>query len=263
MADAVIPPSFQLEYLAFLPNGVGFPQGMTDFCQQFSLTIEASETDRIWASSDDFSVIAKLMNSQSTAACLTVFMVVETEDKYSLLNAREMIEERSSPSFIETILLRDSVGEERTRRAYQLLNELENALRKLVAVRSASLSGQDWWNVRIQKCLHPDKGGRFKYQEYRDREVYDADITPSKLPDHHDLFYLDLSELKRAIEDADNWREGFAGDLKVLKNIERLDMFNRLRRKIAHNRFLSNHNLEELNQLHEQLMHLCHRTFQM
>jgi hypothetical protein len=87
-----------------------------------------------------------------------------------------------------------------------------------------------------------------------------VDVTPRNEQDHHDIFYLDLLSLKAVIEDENNWRDGFAGDLKVLRNLERLDLLNRLRRKIAHNRFLSQRNLDELRQIHGQLMHLCRRA---
>lgn len=262
MADAVTP-SYQLEILALLPTGVTFPEGMANFCGEFVLRLEESEPAYATGSGDDFSFRAKLINSTSSTVSQAIIMLVETDEEYSLQTAREMIEERFTSAFDNIIVLRDSVGESRTLEAYQLLNELENMLRKLVAVRLAALSHQTWWASRVQNCLRRGKGGRFRHEEHRDAEVNDSDITPQNQQDHHDIFYLDLSVLKRIIEDADNWRDGFASDLKVLKNIERLDMFNRLRRKIAHNRFLSHRNLEELRQLHGQLMHLCRRVFNM
>jgi hypothetical protein len=107
------------------------------------------------------------------------------------------------------------------------------------------------------------RNGHYKYEEYRNNEVNDPEITPPNEQRHHDLFYIDLSDLKKVIEEQSNWQDGFAGDLKVLKSIERLDMLNRLRRKIAHNRYLSQRNLDDLRQIHGQLMHLCRRVLEM
>lgn len=249
-----------IEFLTLLPNGVVFHDGITNFCNEFGLRLEESEAGYASGSGDDFGFRAKLVNA--TSSNCAVFMHIEAEDEHAMQTAREMIEERAKSAFAEVTLVGDSVGERRTREAYQLLNELENMLRKLVAVRLASLSHQDWWSLRVKKCLSPGGKGKFKYEDYRDKEVNNSDITPKNKQDHHDLFYLDLSELKKVIEDADNWRDGFAGDLKALTSIERLDTFNQLRRKVAHNRFLSHRNLEDLKQLHANLTRLCRRVFE-
>lgn len=256
-------PTYQLEFMALIPTGSTFPNCVSNFCREFILTLEENETTYASGSSDDFSFRAKLISAPAGITSGTIFLVIESNDEYSLQTSKEMIEERSGTVFAEVVLLRDGIGESRTVEAYQLLNELENMLRKLVAVRLASLSHQNWWDTRVQHCLHTDRRGRYQYEQYRNREVNDGDITPQNKQDHPDLFYLDLSELKRVIEDINNWNDGFSGDLKVLQNIARLDMFNRLRRKVAHNRFLSHRNLEELKQLHGQLMHLCRRVFQL
>ncbi len=258
MAEA-IPPTEFIEFLALLPSGVLFHDGIAKFCNEFGLKLEESEPEYASGSGNDFGFRAKMINSASSSH--TVFMRVEAADEHAAQTAREMIEERSKSAFAEVILVGDSVGERRTLEAYQLLNELENMLRKLVAVRLASLSHQNWWSTRVTKCLSPGRGGKFKYEDYRDNEVNNSEITPKNKQDQHDLFYLDLSELKKVIEDADNWRDGFAGDLKTLTSIERLDTFNQLRRKVAHNRFLSHRNLEDLKQLHANLTRLCRRVF--
>ena len=262
MPDSSLPPEFRLEYLVLLQNGIGFEQSINNFCQTCILSVEEIEPDYISGSGDDFSFRAKTINSNAGIASNSIFMLVEAEDEFSLQTAKEIIEEKSGIVFFQAILLKDSVSENRTIEAYRLINELENTLRKLVAVRLSSLSAQDWWSNRVQVHLQ-HRNGRYKYEDYRDNEINDAEVTPQNDQPHHDLFYLDLSEIKRVIEEQNNWQDGFSGDLKVLKSIERLDMLNRLRRKIAHNRYLSQRNLDDLKQIHGQLMHLCRRILEM
>jgi len=258
MADGVMPLEFRLEYLVLLPTGFDFTQAINNFCQVFILQIEEAEPEYISGSGDDFSFRAKVVNSNSGGASSAVLVLVEAEDEYSLQTAKEMIEEKTGAVFANAILLRDSVGEARTIEAYKLINELENALRKLVALRLASLSGQNWWSNRVQINFQ-QRRGCYQYENYRNNEVNDPEVTPPNEQYHHDLFYIDLSELKKVIEEQRNWQDGFVTDLKVLKSIEWLDMLNRLRRKIAHNRFLSQRNLDDLRTIHGQLMHLCRR----
>lgn len=262
MADSSLPPEFRLEYLILIQSGVAFEQSINDFCQTCILKIEEAEPEYISGSGDDFSFRAKLVNSNANTASSAVFMFVEAEDEFSLQIAKEIIEEKSGGVFSEVTLLTDTVSQGRTVEAYKLINELENTLRKLVALRLSSLSAQDWWPNRVQLHMQ-QRNGHYKYEGYRDNEVNDPEITPPKEQRHHDLFYIDLSDLRRVIEDQNNWQDGFANDLKVLKSIERLDMLNKLRRKIAHNRFISQRNLEDLKQIHGNLMHLCRRVLEM
>jgi hypothetical protein len=261
MANGSLSPDFRLEYLILLQIGINFEQSINNFCQAFLLKVEETEPGYISGSGNDFSFRAKLVYSNTSTTSNAVFMFVEAEDEYSLQTAKEIIEEKFGTVFSEAILLTDSISQDRTVEAYKLINELENTLRKLIALRLSSLSAQDWWNNRIRLCLQP-RNGRYKYEDYRDNEITDTEITPPNEQRHHDLFYLDLSELKKVIEEQNNWQDGFASDLKVLKNIERLDMLNRLRRKIAHNRNLSQRNLDDLKQIHGQLMYLCRRVLE-
>lgn len=258
MTGNMMPPEFRLEYLVFLSAGLSFSQAIENFCNIFILQKEEMEPAYISGSGDDFSFRSKIVNSNSGVASSAVLLFVETEDEYSLQTAKEMIEEKTGAVFANAILLRDTVGEARTIEAYKLINELENALRKLVALRLASLSGQNWWSTRVQMHIR-QHNGHYQYENYRNNEVNDPELTPPNELAHHDLFYIDLSELKKVIEEQGNWQDGFVADLKVLKSIDRLDMLNRLRRKIAHNRFLSQRNLDDLKTIHGQLMHLCRR----
>jgi len=258
---------FVLEYLVVLDENRAFRETLTNFCNQFSLTVEEDEINLIAASGNDFALKAKSISSNTKFSYKAVLITIAVEgSEYDLQNAREVIEEKVSKDvFREFILLRDSVGEKRTRDAYLLLNELENMLRKVVVVRAASISGSEWWTSTVQKCLPPPAksgrdAGKYKYQKYREDEVNDLDITHRNDQMHHDIFYLDLSVLKNIVEEEENWKNGFASDLKALRNIDRLDFLNKLRRKIAHNRFLSQRNLDDLRQIHGHLMRLCQRA---
>jgi len=246
---------YLLEYLALLVDGKSFDEALKEFIENFSLTIEEFEKGvYIIASGSDFAIQAKSITSGSTAS-KALLLKVSTEGEYDLQNARELLEEKAvSIIFMDLVLLRDSVGERRNQQAYILLNELENMLRKIVAVRTASIAGKDWWNERVENCITKGHIGRKK------NELEDLEVTHRTDQTYHEIFYIDLSALKNIIEEANNWKDGFANDLKVLRNLERLDFLNRLRRKIAHNRFLSQRNFDDLRQIHGHLMHLCRRA---
>jgi len=248
---------FVLEYAAMLPSDKTFTETISAFCRHCDLQIEDASENQITASGTDFAIDARALEAPSDHIVRVIHLVVMTEDEYDLQNAREIIEERlESSEFSTLILLRDSIGEMRSIEAYRLLNELENTLRKLVVVRSASLSGGEWWSNRA----HPAMGNSRQADNRRVNEENDNDITERYDLTHHTIFYCDLLDLKAIISDKHNWSDGFSFDLKVLRNIERLDFLNRLRRKIAHNRFLSQRNLNDLRQIHSHIMRLCDRS---
>ena len=245
-----------LEYLAIISSSVNFDKVIEYLCDSFSLTLEQKEQKHIIASGNDFSIRLKLIPSSLSSNEESALVKVITEVEYDLQNAKELLEERTIGNiFTDLIVMHDSVGERRTQEAYKLLNELENTLRKVVAVRAVSLSGKNWWEDRVKKCLGSQASGT-----RRTDEIQDADITRRGDQLFHEIFYVDLSALKKTIEDPNNWKDGFVEDLKVIRNLERLEFLNKLRRKIAHNRFLSQTNFDELRQIHGHLMRLCRRS---
>ena len=245
-----------LEYLAIIVPNVSFDEVVEYLCDFFSLTLEQREQKYIIASGNDFSIRLKLISSSASSNEESALVKVITEIEYDLQNAKELLEERTIGNlFTDLIVMHDSVGERRTQEAYKLLNELENTLRKVVAVRAVSLSGKKWWEDRVKNCLGSQTSG-----DRRTKEIRDTDITRRGDQIFHEIFYVDLLALKKTIENPDNWRDGFVEDLKVIRNLERLEFLNKLRRKIAHNRFLSQTNFDELRQIHGHLMHLCRRS---
>lgn len=253
-------PEFTLEYLGVLDLDGSFEESLRSFCETFSLSVEEQTSDFIAAAGNDFELRAAPISSSTAYSGKAILISIFAESEYDLETAKEIIDEYTSGDiFDDLVLLRDSLGEWRTQRAYQLLNELENALRKLVAARAASIAGPEWWSEVVQRGAFT-RGDEYKYERYRAQELGDQDITRHSDLDHHALFYLDLSEIKAIVGDEENWKNGFVDDLKVLRNIERLDFLNRLRRRIAHNRFLSRSNFDDLKRLHDHLMHLCRRA---
>ena len=257
LPESYFPQECSLEYLAIIVPGVSFDKVIEYLRSSFSLTLENREQrNPIIASGNDFSIRLKLIPSSSSSSEESALVKVITEVEYDLQNAKELLEERTIGNiFTDLIVMHDSVGERRTQEAYKLLNELENTLRKVVVVRAVSLSGKNWWDDRVKKCLRSQTSGN-----RRINEIEDTDITRRGDQVFHEIFYVDLLALKKTIEDPSNWRDGFVEDLKVIRNLERLEFLNKLRRKIAHNRFLSQTNFDELRQIHGHLMHLCRRS---
>ena len=247
---------YSLEYLAIIMNNKSFDDTLRDFCTKFYLSIEESESDSFTASGNDFTIEAKFVSS-GLSVSTSVLLKVFTDVEYDLQTAKELLEEQAIGTiFMDLVLLRDSIGERRNQEAYILLNEIENMLRKLIALKTASLSGNTWWNDRADTHL-TDK----RYLRRRNDEINDLEITGRDDQKYHEIFYIDFSSLKIIIEEENNWRDVFANDLKVLRNLDRLEFLKKLRNKIAHNRFLSQRNFDELRRIHSHIMHLCCRAF--
>jgi hypothetical protein len=245
-----------LEFLALFAHGVAFEYAIDFLCKSFSLTLEKKQENYIIASGNDFSIRLKLIPSSCSSYAESALVKVLTEIEYDLQNAKELLEEKTiGVIFADLIVMHDSVGERRTQEAYKLLNELENTLRKVVVVRAASLAGKEWWDNRIKNRLNDSRS-----ESRRSSEINDIDITRRGDQEFHEIFYIDLSALKKTIEEPENWRDGFSKDLQSKRNLERLEFLNKLRRKIAHNRFLSQSNFDELRQIHAHLMYFCRRS---
>jgi hypothetical protein len=112
-----------------------------------------------------------------------------------------------------------------------------------------------WWDKRLKGL----SGGT--YLRYRQQEASASDVThyPDELAP--DICFTDLSVLEKVISDTANWQEAFQQVFGTQKYIRKLAFLNRLRRKIAHNRFLTDRNKKDLDDLLAEFLKACRRVW--
>lgn len=181
-------------------------------------------------------------------------VIIEAEDFFELQTIKDMVLEKSFPAFQDFILVWDGNGVRHSWLSYITLHILENQLRKLVLSRVMTIEDQTWWDKRIK----PLAGG---YKVRKEREDNDSDITHYSDESLFDIFYTDLSTIEKIVSNPDNWGDAFEQIFSTKKYISRLNFLNRLRRKIAHNRFLSERNHHDLRDLCSNFLKVCRRIW--
>ena len=112
-----------------------------------------------------------------------------------------------------------------------------------------------WWDHRIKGL----SGGT--YQKYKHQEQNAQDIT--HYPDEiaQDIFFTDLSAIEKVVSDSTNWNDVFQPIFLTSKYTQKLSLLNRLRRKIAHNRFLTERNSKDLHDLLTEFLRAFRRVW--
>jgi hypothetical protein len=174
-----------------------------------------------------------------------LLITIEGDDFLELQTLRDVVIEADlSSQFQEIILVWDTDGATRSWFSYISLHVLENQLRKVVISKLMGIEDEKWWNKRIK----PLSGGT--YAKYKKTEENASDVT--HYPDDilFDIFYTDLSTLEKIVSNSDNWQDAFEDVFRTKRYIQKLSFLNRLRRKIAHNRFLTERNQKDLQDLY-------------
>lgn len=183
-------------------------------------------------------------------------VTVEAEDFLELQTLRDVfLEYDLSSLFRDFILVWDTDGATRSWFSYIALNVLENQIRKLIVSRLMGIEDGRWWDTRIK----PSSGGT--YLKYKKSEENAKDVTHYPEDIMSDIFYTDFGALEKVISHSNNWQDVFEEVFRTKKYIERLKFLNRLRKKIAHNRFLSERNQKDLKDLYSNFNHAFRRIW--
>jgi hypothetical protein len=122
--------------------------------------------------------------------------------------------------------------------AYQYLYEIEIALRELIIFFLQDLYGSKWYKSRLPGDV---------LEKYKKGIKYEHSIKWSNFIPHHPIYYIDFSDLKKVIQKSDNWNSVFK---KIFENKEifssSITEIEFIRNKIAHNRIISNDDLNIL-----------------
>lgn len=166
---------------------------------------------------------------------------VEILNALSTKSAAECIGKGKSIEWLKLTLFQENTEDYRLSQAKQIISEIENGLREIVKTTLKSKLGDDWWDIGLNNKL----GAEVKemYSRQFDVDCSNGDILIS---------YTFTLQLKKIILTHFNL---FKSYFQTQNNFESLmDNLNKLRREEAHNRSISDLDLDNLRELHEELL---------
>lgn len=153
----------------------------------------------------------------------------------------ELIGEGGSIEWLTSAFFQENTGDFRLGQAKQIIFEIENGLREIVKIKLRDKFGNDWWNTGVDNKIVRDV--KKIYFNTFGLDCTDGDIL---------IDYTFIFQVKDII--LSNY-ELFKSYFQSSTQFESLmDDFNKLRREEAHNRSISNVDLENLRELHEYLL---------
>ena len=130
--------------------------------------------------------------------------------------------------------------------AYKCLYIIENTLRELIIETLQAHAGPTWYKSR----LPPDVFAKYKEARKAERSIPWRQLTP-----HHPLYYVDFPDLKKTIDQENNWRDCFA------RYFRRKDIFvatlselEPIRNRIAHCRNPSAYDIQLVELAYQKLV---------
>lgn len=166
---------------------------------------------------------------------------VEILNALSTKSAAEYIGKGKSIEWLKLTLFQENTEDYRLSQAKQIISEIENGLREIVKTKLKSKFGDEWWDIGLNNKL----GAEVKemYSKQFDVDCSNGDILIS---------YTFTLQLKKIILTHFNF---FKSYFQTQTNFEGLmDNLNKLRREEAHNRSISDLDLDNLRDLHEKLL---------
>ncbi|MEH2440893.1 hypothetical protein [Nostoc sp.] len=199
-------------------------------------------------------------------------------DEFSELGEKiKTISSRICPGLTRINTLWDDVGRIYAERAYPLINEIENLMRRLISKFMLINVGMEWSKDRIDNDLFQ------KIQKYEDEELYLNDL--SKLDFIHlkqvlfqkkrdiSLEELDRVLIKTSFNEEDkskilkyvprsNWEKYFSTIIEEKdKSFEaKWEIIYKLRNKVAHNRYLKKDEFEKIKGLCSTIKEIINRA---
>jgi hypothetical protein len=252
----------RVEFIASIPEGQDTRASILKFFEEarldeFPLDLN-EDADEYRVQADTYSLTVKILppSSSNPPQANILLITVESEDLGELEVVRDMVLETDlTNQFRDFMLVWDVNGVLRSWLSYISLHLLENQLRKLVISRLMGIEDARWWDRRIQTL----SGGTFAVYKRREQGADDVTHYPDEVAP--DIFFTDLSALKKIISDGVNWNDAFQRVFLTRKYIQRMGFLNRLRRKIAHNRFLTERNHKDLSDLLSEFLRAFRRVW--
>ena len=84
--------------------------------------------------------------------------------------------------------------------AFNLLFAIENALREFIIESLSRFAGPKWYKTRLPGDV---------LKKYREGQQYERATPWIELVPHHPIYYVDFSDLRKIIEQNNNWADVF------------------------------------------------------
>src|SRR6516225_8009055 len=122
--------------------------------------------------------------------------------------------------------------------AFNLLFAIENALREFIIESLSRFAGPKWYKTRLPGDV---------LKKYREGQQYERATPWIELVPHHPIYYVEFSDLRKIIEQNNNWADVFK-DLFVHKGITSDALFGiePIRNKVTHNRIIGDLDLKHV-----------------
>ncbi|OMC76795.1 hypothetical protein BK125_17225 [Paenibacillus odorifer] len=199
---------------------------------------------------------------------------ISTEDLDGFSNFNTKIKEillRISPNDTKVNTLWNDIGREYAIKAYPLINETENLMRKLISQFMLINVGMDWSEQEIHEEI------KDKIQRYEKQELYVDDLYKTDFIHLSDVLFkkyrtigvdqihrlvseakksedLDINTLKKFIPQS-NWEKHFNSRIKYDEKQlrDKWNLLYTLRNNVAHNRFITKEDFYKINGLVKEL----------
>lgn len=166
---------------------------------------------------------------------------VEILNALSTKTTAEYIGQGRSIEWLKLTLFQENTEDHRHAQAKQIIYEIENGLREIVKVKLRSNFGENWWNSALNSKLGQDVKDLYFNQFGVNCENGDILIA-----------YTFTLQLKKIILTHFNLFKTYFQNPTVFENA--MVHLNKLRREEAHNRSISDNDLNNLRELHEILL---------
>lgn len=280
----------KIEYLITTKNNTTFCETKETFLEFLKLDsqIDLKEESLLYSPKDNSSALAisysietgEIPSKEERYFHLTLESKIEdSEERFADLgNKIQEIVLRLNPDSTRINTLWNDIGRQNAIRAYPLINEVENLMRKLISKFMLINVGMDW----SKQGIHTDI--RDKIKRRHGEEELDLDVL-SKTDFNHlsEVLFnpyrtLDLNGLEKILlkEPASektfetikkilpksNWERHFSNiisyDGKKLKS--KWDLLNKLRNSVAHNRYISKSDFQKINGLTKEIKEVLNET---
>jgi hypothetical protein len=136
--------------------------------------------------------------------------------------------------------------------AFKMLFNIENAFREFIVEEMTRTCGARWHKSRLPSDVA---------QKYLEAKQYERRTKWITLIPHHPIYYIDFPDLKKIVEQNNNWREIFS-PLFIQKTVTTDALFSiePIRNAVAHNRLLSGSDLDQLRGSYQKLQNLLVRS---
>ena len=238
----------KIEYIAVNSDKID----IKEFLEELYVELHKEDTNYVAGCGADFDVVVEWEELPSE----NMFTITGSGKTESGLKEFKKMFEAIGDEYFEFIFLTyDDVGKHRCIDGYKRLHTLENEIRIFILKTLMSKHGHVWWEEAVPERVR-QKG--WNTPEKLKQKELNTKIVDSETMLHL-IFYTNFGDLKKIIEDETNWNIVFNhifGKQGVVYKLEELEL---IRNKIAHNRYLTEENEDNLKFYYKQLCRFVSR----